>query len=55
VILILVLYFFQNDRDVHGISTRRDRIVAAIMLILAVVTSTIAIFTNIFNLFGNKS
>ncbi|KAK7851249.1 amino acid transporter avt6c [Quercus suber] len=35
-------------RDVHGISTSRDRIVAAVMIILAVVTSTIAISTNIF-------
>lgn len=42
-------------RDVHGISTTRDRIMAAIMVILAVVTSTIAISTNIYNLFGNKS
>ncbi|KAL0003466.1 hypothetical protein SO802_017247 [Lithocarpus litseifolius] len=38
-------------RDVHGISTSRDRIVAAVMIILAVVTSTIAISTNIFSLF----
>ncbi|KAG6670322.1 hypothetical protein I3843_01G294800 [Carya illinoinensis] len=42
-------------RDVHGISTRRDRIMAAIMVILAVVTSTVAISTNIYNFFGNKS
>ncbi|BFG22935.1 hypothetical protein CerSpe_092090 [Prunus speciosa] len=42
-------------RDVHGISTRRDRIMATIMVFLAVVTSAIAISTNIYNFFGNKS
>ncbi|CDP10881.1 unnamed protein product [Coffea canephora] len=42
-------------RDIHGISTRRDRIIAAAMVILAVVTSTIAISTNICTLVGNKS
>ncbi|XP_059666817.1 amino acid transporter AVT6C [Cornus florida] len=42
-------------RDVHGISTIRDRIVATVMIILAVVTSTIAMFTNIYSLMGNKS
>lgn len=36
-------------RDVHRISTTKDRIVAAMMLILAVVTSTIALSTNIYN------
>ncbi|GLT31540.1 hypothetical protein SLA2020_062710 [Shorea laevis] len=36
-------------RDVHGISTTRDRVVAATMLVLAVVTSTIAISTSIYN------
>uniref|UniRef100_A0A5B7BIV2 Amino acid transporter transmembrane domain-containing protein n=2 Tax=Davidia involucrata TaxID=16924 RepID=A0A5B7BIV2_DAVIN len=42
-------------RDVHGISTMRDRILAAIMIILSVVTSSIAISTNIYSLIGNKS
>ncbi|XP_062156876.1 amino acid transporter AVT6C [Alnus glutinosa] len=42
-------------RDVHGISTERDRIMAAVMVILAVVTSTIAISSNIHTFFGNKS
>ncbi|XP_027110676.2 amino acid transporter AVT6C isoform X2 [Coffea arabica] len=42
-------------RDIHGISTRRDRIIAAAMVILAVVTSTIAISTNVYKLVGNKS
>ncbi|CAB4271036.1 unnamed protein product [Prunus armeniaca] len=42
-------------RDVHGISTRRDRIMATIMVFLAVVTSAIAISTNIYNFLGNKS
>ncbi|KAK8500996.1 hypothetical protein V6N13_062763 [Hibiscus sabdariffa] len=43
-------------RDAWGISTARDRILAAVMIILAVVTSTIAISTNIYSLFtGNES
>ncbi|XP_071732271.1 amino acid transporter AVT6C-like [Rutidosis leptorrhynchoides] len=39
-------------RDVHGISTRKDKITGATMVILAVVTSTIAISSNIYS-FGN--
>ncbi|KAL4309137.1 hypothetical protein GQ457_01G043900 [Hibiscus cannabinus] len=43
-------------RDAWGISTARDRILSAVMIILAVVTSTIAISTNIYNLCtGNES
>ncbi|KAK9283255.1 hypothetical protein L1049_011491 [Liquidambar formosana] len=42
-------------RDVHGISTTRDRIIAAIMIIMAVITSSIAISTNIYGLIGSKS
>ncbi|GMI72635.1 hypothetical protein like AT3G56200 [Hibiscus trionum] len=43
-------------RDAWGISTARDRILAAVMIILAVVTSTIAISTNIYSLCtGNES
>ncbi|PON79075.1 Amino acid transporter, transmembrane domain containing protein [Parasponia andersonii] len=41
-------------RDVNGISTKRDRTMATIMIVLAVVTSVIAISTNIYNAFGNK-
>lgn len=36
-------------RDVHGISSTKDKVVAAIMLILAVVASTISIATNVIN------
>ncbi|KAF7830900.1 amino acid transporter AVT6C-like [Senna tora] len=36
-------------RDAHGISTRSDKVVAMVMIILAVVTSAIAISTNIYN------
>lgn len=42
-------------RDVHGISTTKDKIIGATMIILAVVTSTIAISSNIYSLVGNKS
>ncbi|KAK8302398.1 hypothetical protein V6Z12_D04G084400 [Gossypium hirsutum] len=38
-------------RDVHGISTSRDRIVSAVMIILAAVTSVIAISSNIYSFF----
>lgn len=41
-------------RDVHGISTRKDRIMAIMVVILAVVTSVIAISTNLYSLFGNS-
>ncbi|MCL7029152.1 hypothetical protein MKW94_029186 [Papaver nudicaule] len=34
-------------RDAHGISTRRDRILARVLIGLAVITSSIAIYTNI--------
>ncbi|KAH9767367.1 Amino acid transporter AVT6C [Citrus sinensis] len=42
-------------RDVHGISTTGDRIIATVMMVLAVVTSTIAISTNIYGSISNKS
>ncbi|KDP21692.1 hypothetical protein JCGZ_03363 [Jatropha curcas] len=42
-------------RDVHRISTTKDRIIAAIMIVLAVVTSSIAISTNIYSSMRNKS
>ncbi|PON83242.1 Amino acid transporter, transmembrane domain containing protein [Trema orientale] len=42
-------------RDVNGISTRRDKIMATIMMVLAVVTSIMAISTDIYNLLvGNE-
>ncbi|XP_024970307.1 amino acid transporter AVT6C-like isoform X2 [Cynara cardunculus var. scolymus] len=42
-------------RDVHGISTRKDRVMAIMVVILAVVTSVIAISTNLYSLFGNSA
>ncbi|PWA96210.1 amino acid transporter, transmembrane domain-containing protein [Artemisia annua] len=42
-------------RDVHGISTKKDRIMAIMVVILAVVTSVIAISTNLYSSFGNTS
>ncbi|KAJ6317869.1 hypothetical protein OIU76_013417 [Salix suchowensis] len=41
-------------RDVHSISTAQDKIMAAVMIILAVATSTIALSTSIFSLVRNK-
>ncbi|XWS65779.1 hypothetical protein CRYUN_Cryun05aG0143000 [Craigia yunnanensis] len=38
-------------RDVHDISTARDRIMSAVMIVLAAVTSTIAISSNIYSFF----
>ncbi|XP_062092406.1 amino acid transporter AVT6C-like [Humulus lupulus] len=40
-------------RNVNGVSTRRDKIMATIMIVLAVVTSIIAISTNIYNVLGD--
>ncbi|PON79076.1 Amino acid transporter, transmembrane domain containing protein [Parasponia andersonii] len=34
-------------RDVYGISTRRDKIVAVLVILLAVMTSSIAVYTNL--------
>ncbi|KAJ6429330.1 hypothetical protein OIU84_020875 [Salix udensis] len=42
-------------RDVHSISTTQDKIMAAVMIILAVATSTIALSTSIFSLVRNSS
>lgn len=42
-------------RDVHGISSRRDKAAATVMVILAVATSLIAIFTNLYTISGGKS
>ncbi|XP_004491062.1 amino acid transporter AVT6C-like [Cicer arietinum] len=42
-------------RDIHGISTRRDKIIALTMIIVAVVTSVIAISNNIYKLFRISS
>ncbi|XP_014520164.1 amino acid transporter AVT6C [Vigna radiata var. radiata] len=42
-------------RDACGIATKRDKIIALIMIILAVVTSVLAISTNIYNVFSSKS
>ncbi|XP_010256979.1 PREDICTED: probable sodium-coupled neutral amino acid transporter 6 isoform X2 [Nelumbo nucifera] len=41
-------------RDVHEVSTGSDRISAAVMIVLAIVTSSIAISTNITNLTRSK-
>ncbi|CAN6977925.1 hypothetical protein IGI04_037686 [Brassica rapa subsp. trilocularis] len=40
-------------RNVHGVSTSREKIVAAIMLVLAVATSIVAISTNLYSLTSN--
>lgn len=40
-------------RDVDGISTLKDRTMATIMIVLAVVTSGIAISTNLYSLARN--
>ncbi|MCD9646763.1 Amino acid transporter avt6c [Datura stramonium] len=40
-------------RDVHGISSRKDKIIAVIMIVQAVVTSFVTIATNIYSISGN--
>ncbi|XP_059275063.1 amino acid transporter AVT6C-like [Lycium ferocissimum] len=42
-------------RDVHGLSTRKDKMIAVVMIFLAVATSLITIATNIYNITGNSS
>ncbi|CAN0921755.1 Amino acid transporter AVT6C [Linum grandiflorum] len=41
-------------RDVYGISTRRDRILGAVMIVLAVITSAIAVSSNVYSLIGDS-
>ncbi|XP_015074470.1 amino acid transporter AVT6C-like [Solanum pennellii] len=41
-------------RDIHGISSRKDKIIAVIMIVQAVVTSFVTIATNIYNMSGNR-
>ncbi|PIN13348.1 Amino acid transporter protein [Handroanthus impetiginosus] len=38
-------------RDIHGISTARDKIIGTLMVSLAVITSAIAISTNVYKMF----
>lgn len=40
--------FLETGRNVNGFSTLREKIVASVMLVLAVATSIIAISTNIY-------
>ncbi|KAL8093784.1 amino acid transporter AVT6C-like [Apium graveolens] len=42
-------------KDVHGISSKKDKIIGATMIVLAVVTSTIAISSNIYLWAGDSS
>lgn len=42
-------------RDVHGLSSRKDKIIAVVMIVLAVVTSVITIAANIYNMIIGKS
>lgn len=37
----------KNDRDVHGISSAWDKIVAAMLILAALFASVIAIWTNV--------
>ena len=45
---------FACSRDVHGIAKRKDKALAATMIILAVVTSSIAIGSNIMSTISDK-
>ncbi|KAL8093785.1 amino acid transporter AVT6C-like [Apium graveolens] len=42
-------------KDVHGISSKKDKIIGATMIVLAVITSTIAISSNIYSWAGDSS
>ncbi|VFQ90617.1 unnamed protein product [Cuscuta campestris] len=50
---VLLAFIFPGAialRDIHGISSRKDKIVATIMIIQAIVTSCIAISSNVYNI-----
>nr|GMD57670.1 probable sodium-coupled neutral amino acid transporter 6 [Ipomoea batatas] len=42
-------------RDIHGISTKKDKIIATIMIVQAIITSCLAIYTNVYNLFSGTT
>ncbi|XP_027104228.1 amino acid transporter AVT6C isoform X1 [Coffea arabica] len=55
--VVCLMFIFPSSlilRDVHCISTCRDRILATLVIVLAAGTSLIAISSNIYNYFGKK-
>ncbi|KAK6145606.1 hypothetical protein DH2020_022426 [Rehmannia glutinosa] len=55
--VMCLMFIFPSSivlRDVHCMSTRRDKALAVLVILLAVGTSLIAIFSNLSDLFGNK-
>ncbi|KAK6121986.1 hypothetical protein DH2020_044269 [Rehmannia glutinosa] len=55
--VMCLMFIFPSSivlRDVHCMSTRRDKALAVLVILLAVGTSLIAIFSNLSDLFGKK-
>lgn len=44
------IYLFFHFRDHHGIATRKDKILSVIMIVLAVFSNIIAIYSNAYSL-----
>lgn len=47
-------FFFYEHRDMHGISTTKDRVMAIVVIVLAVGTSGVAIWTNLYGSGGDQ-
>ena len=45
--------FVIDKRDTHGIATKRDRLVSSVMIFLVVFSSSLVIYSDIYNLFNN--
>lgn len=46
-----LLYFY---RDPCGVSTKRDKVLAVTMIVLAVVSNCVALYSDAFNIFYRK-
>lgn len=51
-ILNVILNIFILCRDIHGIATKKDRLVSCLMILLAVSSSTVAISSDIYSIFN---
>jgi hypothetical protein len=46
-----LLYFY---RDPYGVSTKRDKVLAVTMIVLAVVSNSVALYSDALNIFYRK-
>lgn len=51
----IYIFLVKIDRDIHGISTLKDNVIAVMLILIAVFASTIAIWTNLSTPAGSKA